>query len=227
MSRGGGPGPRSGSVAGERRGRGAGRDPGITFSRREIRDLLVAWVALGVAFAVFLNRGLLDAALAGVVSPDEVLVALVLALSTAGLGFLLHALAHKVVAVRFGQVAAFRADYGMLFLTVVSALAGFLFAAPGAVVHRGRISERENGLIALAGPVTNLALAALFLALVAGPGLVSLVGRQGLFINLLLAGFNMIPFGPLDGRKVLSWSLPVYLATAVPSIGLALAVFVL
>jgi Zn-dependent protease len=227
VSRGGGPGPRSGSVAGERRGRGGGRDPGITFSAREIRDLLVAWVALGVAFAVFLNRGLLDAALAGVVSPDEVLVALVLALSTAGLGFLLHELAHKVAAVRFGQVAAFRADYGMLFLTVVSALAGFLFAAPGAVVHRGRISERENGLIALAGPVTNLALAALFLALVAGPGLVSLVGRQGLFINLLLAGFNMIPFGPLDGRKVLSWSLPVYLATAVPSIGLALAVFVL
>jgi Zn-dependent protease len=56
---------------------------------------------------------------------------------------------------------------------------------------------------------------------------VSLVGRQGLFINLLLAGFNMLPYGPLDGRKVLSWSLPVYLATAVPSIGLALAVFVL
>ena len=201
---------------------------GLTFSARELRDLAVAWVALGVAFAVFLNRGVLRALLAGSAPPEAALLALALALSTAGLGFLLHELAHKVVAVRFGQVAAFRAEYGLLFLTVVSAFAGFLFAAPGAVVHRGRITDRENGLIALAGPVTNLLLVALFLPLaVAGPGLLGTVGTQGLFINLLLAGFNMIPFGPLDGRKVLAWSLPVYLLVAVPSIGLAAFVFFL
>ena len=201
---------------------------GLTFSARELRDLAVAWVALGVAFAVFLNRGILEAILAGSAPPEAALLALALALSTAGLGFLLHELAHKVVAVRFGQVAAFRAEYGLLFLTVVSAFAGFLFAAPGAVVHRGRITDRENGLIALAGPVTNLLLVALFLPLaVAGPGLLGTVGTQGLFINLLLAGFNMIPFGPLDGRKVLAWSLPVYLLVAVPSIGLAAFVFFL
>jgi Zn-dependent protease len=201
---------------------------GLTFSARELRDLAVAWVALGVAFAVFLNRGILEAILAGSAPPEAALLALALALSTAGLGFLLHELAHKVVAVRFGQVAAFRAEYGLLFLTVVSAFAGFLFAAPGAVVHRGRITDRENGLIALAGPVTNLLLVALFLPLaLAGPGLLGTVGTQGLFINLLLAGFNMIPFGPLDGRKVLAWSLPVYLLVAVPSIGLAAFVFFL
>jgi Zn-dependent protease len=201
---------------------------GLTFSARELRDLAVAWVALGVAFAVFLNRGVLRAILAGSAPPEAALLALALALSTAGLGFLLHELAHKVVAVRFGQVAAFRAEYGLLFLTVVSAFAGFLFAAPGAVVHRGRITDRENGLVALAGPVTNLLLVALFLPLaVAGPGLLGTVGTQGLFINLLLAGFNMIPFGPLDGRKVLAWSLPVYLLVAVPSIGLAAFVFFL
>jgi Zn-dependent protease len=169
----------------------------------------------------------LDATLAGLVPPNELVAALALALVTAGLGFLLHELAHKVAAVRFGQVAAFQADYGMLFLTIVSALAGFLFAAPGAVVHRGRITDRENGLIALAGPVTNIGLAVLFLPLVlTGSDILVDIGTQGLFINLLLAGFNMIPFGPLDGRKVVSWSLPVYLLVAVPSIGLALAVFV-
>ena len=201
---------------------------GLTFSARELRDLAVAWVALGVAFAVFLNRGILEAILAGSAPPEAALLALALALSTAGLGFLLHELAHKVVAVRFGQVAAFRAEYGLLFLTVVSAFAGFLFAAPGAVVHRGRITDRENGLIALAGPVTNLLLVALFLPLaLAGPGLLETVGTQGLFINLLLAGFNMIPFGPLDGRKIIAWSLPVYLLVAVPSIGLAAFVFFL
>ncbi|MFC6725943.1 metalloprotease, partial [Halobium palmae] len=87
---------------------------GIRFGSRELIDLLVAWVALGVAFAVFFaggGTGFLQGLLAG-----EGLALLVVSLSTAGVGFLLHELAHKVVAVRFGQVAEFRADYGMLFV---------------------------------------------------------------------------------------------------------------
>jgi Zn-dependent protease len=213
-----------GRVAGGR-SRG-GQDPGISFNTREIRDLVAAWLALGVAFTLFLDPGLVTDLLGGSVNVAGVVAVFGVALLTVGVGFLLHELAHKVVAVRFGQIAAFRADYGMLFLAIVAGLAGFLFAAPGAVVHRGRITERENGLIALAGPVTNLGLAVVFLALArAGPGILGVIGNQGLVINLLLAGFNMIPFGPLDGRKVLSWSLPVYVATAVPSIGLALAIF--
>jgi Zn-dependent protease len=54
---------------------------------------------------------------------------------------------------------------------------------------------------------------------------VTRLGSFGLTINLLLAGFNMIPWGPLDGRKVLDWGLGPYLAVAVPSIGLAALVF--
>ena len=199
----------------------------LTFSSRELRDLAVAWVALGVAFAIFFAGGgsralsmLLDQ---GLVRP------LVVSLVTAGLGFLLHELAHKVVAVRFDQVAEFRADYGMLFLAVMSALVGFLFAAPGAVHHRGRLTEREHGLIALAGPVTNgllaLAFAPVYLAgLVAGSPLLSLVGGRGVAINLFLAAFNLIPFGALDGRTVLDWSKTVFVLAFVPAA--AVTVFV-
>jgi Zn-dependent protease len=225
---------RSGGVGSGRAGHGGrggepgGRGGGISFSGREIRDLLAAWLALGLAFTLFLDPQLVQDALVGSIDVAGLAAVFGVALLTVGVGFLLHELAHKVVAVRFGQVAAFRADYGMLFLAIMAGLAGFLFAAPGAVVHRGRITDRENGLIALAGPVTNLGLAAVFLALeMGGPGILGVIGTQGLVINLLLAGFNMIPFGPLDGRKVLSWSLPVYLLVAVPSIGLAVAVFVL
>jgi Zn-dependent protease len=225
---------RSGGVGSGRAGHGGrggepgGRGGGISFSGREIRDLLAAWLALGLAFTLFLDPQLVQDALVGSIDVAGLAAVFGVALLTVGVGFLLHELAHKVVAVRFGQVAAFRADYGMLFLAIMAGLAGFLFAAPGAVVHRGRITDRENGLIALAGPVTNLGLAAVFLALeMGGPGILGVIGTQGLVINLLLAGFNMIPFGPLDGRKVLSWSLPVYLLVAVPSIGLALAIFVL
>ena len=203
---------------------------GLSFSSRELRDLAVAWVALGVAFAIFFaggGRRAIEAIVGGgVVAP--VLVSLL----TAGAGFLIHEVAHKVVAVRFDQVAEFRADYGMLFLAVVSSIAGFIFAAPGAVYHRGRLTPREHGLIALAGPAVNVGLAALFLPVflsgsLLGSDFLALVGSRGLMINLLLAAFNMIPFGPLDGKTVLGWSKPVFVGVFVPALVLTVGAFLL
>ena len=191
------------------------------FSSRELRDLLVAWLALGVAFTIFFAGGGPTLLALG----PGVVVLLGISLLTAGVAFLLHELAHKVVAVRFGQAAEFRADYSMLGLAVVSALAGFLFAAPGAVHHRGRITPRENGLIALAGPAVNAVLAAGFLAVaLLADGLVGAVGNLGFVVNILLAGFNMIPFGPLDGRTVLDWSTPVFAVSFALTAGVAAVV---
>jgi Zn-dependent protease len=202
-------------------------DRALRFSDRELRDLAVAWVALGVAFAVFFAGG--GGGLLTLLSQGGLVAAVVVSLLTAGIGFLLHELAHKVAAVRFGQVAEFRADYGMLFLAVMSALAGFIFAAPGAVYHRGVLSDREHGLIALAGPAANIGLSLLFLPILAvgslvGSGFVELLGARGLAINLFLAAFNMIPFGSLDGRTVLDWNTPVFLAVFVPSLVVAIVV---
>ena len=207
------------------------RASGLGFSGREVRDLLAAWLALGLAFALFFAGG----GMQGIVRivRGGLVTALVVSLLTAGVGFLLHELAHKVVAVRFDQVAEFRADYGMLFLAIASALVGFIFAAPGAVYHRGMLTDREHGLIALAGPVTNLVLAVVFVpVLVAGAttdsSFVTLVGSRGLAINLFLAAFNMLPFGALDGKTVVNWSKAVFALVFVPSLLVTvLVVFVL
>lgn len=191
----------------------------LYFSGTEIRDLLVAWVALGVAFALFFvggAAGIDRIVAAGVVLP------LAVSLVTAGTGFLLHEVAHKAVAVRYDQVAEFRADRGMLFLAVMSALLGFIFAAPGAVYHRGRVTPGEQARIALAGPAVNAALLVVFVPVffvggVLGNEIVTLVGERGVAINVFLAAFNLIPYGPLDGRTVYRWSRLVWAITFVPA----------
>lgn len=206
------------------------RIAGLYFSGTEIRDLLVAWLALGVAFALFFVggwNGITRILAAGVVAP------LFVALATAGVAFLLHEVAHKVVAVRYDQVAEFRADNSMLFIAVMSSLLGFIFAAPGAVHHRGRLTPREHGHIALAGPAVNLGLMILFVPLfvlggVLGSDLVTVLGSRGIAINAFLAAFNLVPYGPLDGKTVMGWSKPVWAAVFVPSALLAVGlVFVL
>ena len=201
----------------------------MKFTRREVRELTIAWLALGLAFTFFLNRSI---AIALISTPDtrtinQFMGGFVLSLLTVGIGFLLHEIAHKFVAVRFGQIASFHADYGMLGLAIASGLAGFLFAAPGAVQHRGRITVRENGIIAVAGPVTNLILVAVFFPISLLPGYLGSVGGLGVTINLLLAAFNMLPFGPLDGRKVLSWSPIIFGLVFIPSVLLTLGRFVI
>lgn len=187
-------------------------------SRRELRDLLVAWLALGLAFTFFFQRVTPNQLFSG--QYGDLVYPFFVSLVTVGVAFLLHELAHKVVALRFGRPAEFRADAMMLGFAIVGGLAGFIFAAPGAVYHRGVPDPRENGIIALAGPVTNLLLAVVFLPLM----LVDpFIGLRGVSINLLLAGFNMLPVGGLDGATVRRWDLKLYLVVAVPSFLLGFA----
>lgn len=206
--------------------------PRVAFSRTELLHLLSALVVLTFAFTFVLD----PRPLSQVVSTSwKVWLTSFLGMST---GFVIHELAHKVLAQRYGHWAEFRATFSFLGITLVVAAIPphFLFAAPGAVLIQGRVTPRENGLISLIGPGVNLIVAALaFGAYVLGfyasgtwavsdrdlaPFLLKGIAQ----VNALLAMFNLIPLGPLDGRKVLRWNGLAYGLSLAASVGMFLLV---
>src|SRR3989338_4008490 len=173
----------------------------LTTSEIELRDILKAWVAISIAFAIALSNGWSD-----------FYAKFVIASLTVGVGFLLHELGHKAVAQRYGCFAEFRSFDNMLLLALLMSFFGFIFAAPGAVMVSGRVNKTRNGIISAAGPVVNLALALIFLSFIFMqlPGLFREIAYYGFVINSWLALFNMIPFFLFDGYKVLKWSKLAY-----------------
>jgi Zn-dependent protease len=209
-------------------------------TRREEADLFIAWLAISLAFAI------IKIAPYGIMRPLQhvslvtAVVIFGIALLTVGIGFILHEMAHKYAALHFGYWAEFHKDNSMLLIAVVVAsLVGFVFAAPGATViytspYEGRgLTREENGKISAAGPAMNLLLCIPFAALyVLGGGLtatggdiIAQVGLAGIQINAMIAAFNMIPFGILDGRKVWAWSMPVFTVLIAASFALLVASF--
>ncbi|OGP12639.1 MAG: hypothetical protein A3I75_02910 [Deltaproteobacteria bacterium RIFCSPLOWO2_02_FULL_50_16] len=106
-------------------------------------------------------------------------------------------------------------------------IAGWAKPVPVAPMNFRNI-RRDNVKVAAAGPVSNLILAVLFSLFIylyvlmipllgfTGPhsfvsAIYSLL-RMGIYINLGLAFFNMIPVHPLDGGKILEGFLPDRLA---------------
>ena len=114
-------------------------------TQAELIDLAIADVALSIAFAIVLSGF------------NNVLFYLPITFFAVTISFVLHEYMHKIIAQRYGAIAAFkRSDIGIVIALITSFL-GFLMAMPGAtMIYTNNFTKKEDGVVSLAGPLTNL-----------------------------------------------------------------------
>lgn len=200
--------------------------PRIFFSFTEILHLTASVVVLTLAFALMLGA---RSASPPYLDFEAMLRIAPLSALAVVPAFILHELAHKFVAQWKDMWAEFRANFfGLFGGFVLTAASGFLFAVPGAVHIVGNATKRDSGVISIVGPMVNLFIgygAFLVEPLFSRPVRVGEFGNVFdliIILNAILAGFNMLPVGPLDGRKVLSWSKLAFLGMWLLVVGLVL-----
>lgn len=182
------------------------------FSKREVIDLIISFLVISLGFCIlYSGRNL-----------NVIIQLLPIIMLGVGLGFIFHELGHKLTAMHYGYWAEYKLWPSGLVIALVSSFFGFIFAAPGAVyIYGPGMSERENGIISIAGPIINIILTLIFIGIIycmrnlvfldATTSLILLICIIGSKINSFLALFNLLPIPTLDGSKVLSWNVLVWI----------------
>ena len=196
------------------------------FSRVEIIHIFISMVILTFAFAIALPPETILSGNFKLVDFPFYLLLSFLGIATA---FLFHEMSHKLMAQRYGLWAEYRMFPLGLLISLLLSFTGFVFAAPGAVMFLGGSRDYESGKIAMVGPLANIIVAVIILPLYVFVFFESIdIGVLLNFIikiNLILATFNLLPIGPLDGTKIIRWSAAVWISMLIISITLLVILF--
>jgi Zn-dependent protease len=134
--------------------------------------------------------------------------------------FLVHEIAHKVFAQKAGMWAEFRLTSWGALLTLIAVFLPFKLIAPGAMMIGGNPPSAKDMLkISIAGVVTNMIFTATFLALafLLPFNEYTLMLVFSAYINAIIAIFNLIPLGILDGYKIFMLNKTVWALAFIPA----------
>ncbi len=190
----------------------------VYFSHKELKHLAVAAsliVLLGVFSWVY-----------AVIFEEPLFVPVVDLIVILTVSFFVHEFAHKFVAQREGLWAEFRLTLWGAVLTLVTAISPlFKIFAPGAVMISGPVDSKDVLKISVAGPCTNIVLAAVFLGFAFVPTPFAVSCLFGGFWNAFMAVFNLIPMGIFDGFKIFSVSKKVWALVFASSLTLLITAY--
>jgi PKD repeat protein/Zn-dependent protease len=158
--------------------------------------------------------------------PGHILDVLVRFSAVAGVSVVVHDLARRQVSRRYGRYTEYQI---WLLGTVVMFLTAWLFTCPCGKPSRPVSEEaapdaRQRASECLAGPAASVILACLFAGVIVAGGPGKTIAAVGVSINLLLAVYALMPFEPMEGRKVWAWNRPAYLLIIIPLLVSYLAV---
>lgn len=193
------------------------------FSKIETTHILISITALTIAFSFWLSGGLLFNR-----NLYSILISIPYAFAGVVTAFFFHEISHKFMAQKFGLWAEYRLyPLGIVLSVVIALFTGFIFAAPGAVMFIGGSRSHETGRIAMAGPLANIIIASITLPLyfVFFESIIGLLFGIICLINVILATFNLLPFGPLDGVKIIRWNATAWIIMLIISLVLLITIF--
>ncbi len=186
------------------------------FSIIEIRHLLISMGVLTLAFTFALTRNNLISGLS--IGFDLSILPYGIAISFLGIvtAFFFHEISHKFMAQKHRLWAEYRMfPQGLSLALILGVLTPFVFAAPGAVMFMGGSRCHETGKIAMAGPLANIIVAMItlpiYLFVVFEESVLGQIIGFICLINAFLAAFNLLPFDPLDGVKIIRWNATVWI----------------
>jgi len=179
------------------------RGKGIWFSVKELKHL-----SMGILLTLAIGFSMPFWGSSWLYGYPEVLTALAVIFA---FSFMTHELAHKIAAQQFGLWAEFRITMFGALITLMSIISPFKIISPGAVMVGGMASRETIGKASVAGPITNIALALILLPFTEIlTGVIVHAFEFGVLINSIIALFNLIPFGILDGFKVFLWDKKIW-----------------
>ena len=191
----------------------------VNFSQQELKHIFVAVllvVGIGFSIGLYWFSSVWTLAITGIFA----------GIMTAS--FLIHEIAHKIVAQKKGMWAEFRLTTWGAVLTFFSVFLPIKIISPGAMMIGGSIPSGEAIVkISIAGPITNIIFSSslLSLAFALPPSSFVLMLFFAAYINAFMAVFNLLPFGILDGYKIFSFNKIIWVLAFAASVALTVVTY--
>lgn len=144
---------------------------------------------------------------------------IVLYILIAGLATILHDLTHRYTAYRYKVTTEYQFWLlGTVVMFVTAFLFGLAYGAPGRTLIKdsNKMGVKEQAIVALSGPVMSFGVTLAFFLLVPIGGWFKVIGLLGVSMNLLSAVYGLMPFDPMDGKKVYGWKKAAWAVAFLP-----------